>query len=83
MKQLLSITVFALLLISCSTSNKEGGFKKTASGFEYKIIKSARPGDSIHRRDVVKVHLYQYIDDSLLNTTVGGRLFACRSYSDY
>jgi FKBP-type peptidyl-prolyl cis-trans isomerase FkpA len=72
MKQLLSIAIFVLLLISCNSSNNpEGGFKKTASGFQYKIIKSARPGDSIHRRDVVKVHLYQYIDDSLLNTTVG------------
>lgn len=72
MKQLLSIAASLLLLLSCKSSqNTDDGFKKTPSGFRYKMIKAARPGDSIHRRDVVKVQLYQYIDDSLLNTTVG------------
>jgi FKBP-type peptidyl-prolyl cis-trans isomerase FkpA len=72
MIQQLSIAISVLLLLSCNASQtREGGFKTTASGFQYKIIRAARPGDSIHRRDVVKVQLYQYIDDSLLNTTVG------------
>jgi FKBP-type peptidyl-prolyl cis-trans isomerase FkpA len=60
----------AMLFCSCNNSNSSG-FKKTASGFEYKIISSATPGDSIKRRDVVKVQLEQYADDTLIGSTIG------------
>ncbi len=54
------------MLFSCSND-----LKTTASGFKYQIFPSATPGDSIKRRDVVKVQLYQYADDTLLSSTEG------------
>jgi FKBP-type peptidyl-prolyl cis-trans isomerase FkpA len=61
------LTVFCCtILFSCSN-----GLNKTASGFKYQVFPSATPGDSIKRRDVVKVQLYQYADDTLLTSTVG------------
>jgi FKBP-type peptidyl-prolyl cis-trans isomerase FkpA len=54
------------LLFSCSD-----GLKKTASGFKYQVFPSATPGDSIKRRDVVKVQLQQYADDTLIGSTIG------------
>jgi FKBP-type peptidyl-prolyl cis-trans isomerase FkpA len=59
----------ALFLLTAGC--RQDGLNKTESGFAYKIVPSERPGDSIQYRDVVKVQLYQYVDDSLLSTTVG------------
>ncbi len=71
MKLRLLPVFFTSFLISCNThiDNAEV-LKKTKSGFEYKII-PAVSGDSIQYRDIVKLHLYQYIDDSLLGSTAG------------
>jgi FKBP-type peptidyl-prolyl cis-trans isomerase FkpA len=66
MKLKLLTVIYCAMLFSCSN-----GLKKTASGFEYQLFPSATPGDSIKRRDIVKVQLYQYADDTLLSSTVG------------
>jgi FKBP-type peptidyl-prolyl cis-trans isomerase len=66
MKLKLLTVLYCTFLFSCSD-----GLKKTASGFKYQVFPSATPGDSIKRRDVVKVQLYQYADDTLLSSTVG------------
>ncbi len=66
MKLKLLAIVYCSVLFSCSS-----GLKRTASGFEYQIFPSAKPGDSIKKRDVVKIQLYQYADDTLLTSTVG------------
>jgi FKBP-type peptidyl-prolyl cis-trans isomerase FkpA len=68
----LPLIVWAALLASCGATDKgRDGFMQTASGFDYKIIRSPNPGDSIRLRDVVKVQLHQYIDDSLMVTNRG------------
>jgi FKBP-type peptidyl-prolyl cis-trans isomerase FkpA len=69
MKVKLLTVFYCATLFSCS--NDSAGLKKTASGFEYKIISSATPGDSIKRRDVVKIQLQQYADDTLIGSTIG------------
>jgi FKBP-type peptidyl-prolyl cis-trans isomerase FkpA len=72
MKFVLSATVICTLLVSCGAKkNNDEGFEKTKSGFAYKIISASVPGDSLKYRDVVKIVLHQYIDDSLLATTMG------------
>jgi FKBP-type peptidyl-prolyl cis-trans isomerase FkpA len=59
-----------LAVYSCKPKPK-AGLIKTDSGFEYAIIKNAAPADSILAGDMVKVHIQQYVDDSLLNNTFG------------
>jgi FKBP-type peptidyl-prolyl cis-trans isomerase FkpA len=60
------------VLLSCSSKTKvDSGFSKAKPGFDYKIISAAVPGDSIRYRDVVKIQLHQYLDDSLMSTTIG------------
>jgi len=71
MKQQPLLTIMAVLMIACHSCTNNDGFTKAASGFRYKIIKAAQPGDSLRQGDVVKIQLHQYIDDSLLNTTIG------------
>ena len=59
--------IFLVILFSCG--NKQSGEKGNLTGkpkFDYTIIPSAHGGDSILKGDIVKVHLQQYIDDSLL-----------------
>lgn len=59
------------LLFSCTDKKNNDGFKTTKSNFEYKIIPAAS-GEAIQKGDVVKVHLTQFIDDSLMNDTRAG-----------
>jgi FKBP-type peptidyl-prolyl cis-trans isomerase FkpA len=59
-------------LFACRNNNSHDGFIKTASNFHYKIIPSSTGGDTILAGDIVKVHLLQYIDDSLMNDTHWG-----------
>lgn len=63
--------LIACFFIGCTTSAEENGFSKTASNFSYKIFPSAS-GAAISKGDVVKLHLQQYIDDSLMNDTRTG-----------
>ena len=65
---LLLITGF---LFSCADKKNNDGFITTKSNFEYKIIPAAS-GDAIQKGDVVKVHLTQFMDDSLMNDTRTG-----------
>lgn len=51
--------------------NKETNLRKTVSGFQYVIIPQNQTGDTIRAGDVVKVHIQQFIDDSLMNSTFG------------
>lgn len=65
------VFIFLLfILISCvNKGNSNADFLNTASGFDYKIIKSKSGGDTIQKGDVVKLNLRQFADDSLLNDT--------------
>ncbi len=70
-----SIFIFCstMLLLSCNTKNDiTKGFTKTTSGFYFKVI-NADDGNTINfsNGDIAKLHLVQYIDDSLLNSTYG------------
>jgi FKBP-type peptidyl-prolyl cis-trans isomerase FkpA len=70
-----SIFIFCntLLLLSCNTKNDiTKGFAKTTSGFYYKVINANDSNKiSFNNADIAKLHLAQYIDDSLLNSTYG------------
>ncbi len=65
--------VLLVLLMGCffACKNKETNLSKTASGFQYVIVAQAKVGDTILAGDVVKVHVRQFIDDSLMNSTFG------------
>ena len=72
MKKFIFIVIGSLFLLSCNqpdadSSKKEENFTTSASGFQYKIIRSQGGGDSVRTGDVVKVYIRQFIDDSLLN----------------
>jgi FKBP-type peptidyl-prolyl cis-trans isomerase FkpA len=66
-----------MLLLSCNTKDDiTKGFTKTTSGFYYKVInandnnaQSSVDKISFKNGDIAKLHLAQYIDDSLLNST--------------
>lgn len=51
--------------------SKEPNLPKTVSGFQYAIIPQPSVGDTILTGDVAKVHIRQFIDDSLMNSTFG------------
>jgi FKBP-type peptidyl-prolyl cis-trans isomerase FkpA len=70
-KKLIGILTAVVLAACGGNQEKNDGFKKAESGFMYKIVGAAAPGDSIRYRDIAKVQLSQYIDDSLLNSTIG------------
>jgi FKBP-type peptidyl-prolyl cis-trans isomerase len=59
---------FLFFIAACNLNKSTKKLQKSASGFEYEIIKS---NSSINLKlgDVVKLHLTQYADDSLMNTT--------------
>ncbi len=68
MKHKAILYLLILCVYSCN-SKKNSNLLKTPSGFEYTIIKSNTATDTIIPGDIVKVHLMQYVDDSLLNNT--------------
>lgn len=61
-------TGLLFFIAACNLNASTKKLQKSASGFEYEIIKS---NSSINLKlgDVVKLHLTQYADDSLMNTT--------------
>jgi FKBP-type peptidyl-prolyl cis-trans isomerase len=67
----INIIIYAWLLFFTSACNFNAATKKlqkSAAGFEYEIIKSDS-NINLKFGDVVKLHLTQYADDSLMNTT--------------
>jgi FKBP-type peptidyl-prolyl cis-trans isomerase len=56
-------------LFACK--QKDANLPKAASGFSYAVVPQKSVGDTILTGDVVKVHIRQFIDDSLLNSTYG------------
>ena len=68
MKNILIFLVFACLtgLIACKQEDK--GFKKTASGLEYRIIKSGEKGPVAESGSTVKLFIDWYWHDSLKHT---------------
>lgn len=66
--QILIYTFLLFFTLGCNFSAKDKKLYKTESGFEYEIIKSGN-NTSLHMADVVKLHIMQYADDSLMNTT--------------
>lgn len=68
------IILWSAILLSCNNTSvqKEAGFTTTKSRFDYKIISPASKGDSLLRGDVAKIHLRQFMDDSLMNDTYKG-----------
>lgn len=66
LKQYIPLALMGFLVITNSACNAQGGYKKTASGLEYKIIKDV-PGDKkAAMGDVMKFHLKIHIGDSVL-----------------
>lgn len=53
-----------VLLLALSACNGLGGFKKTSTGLEYKIITSQSGGTRAKVGDFIKVHLIETIHDS-------------------
>jgi FKBP-type peptidyl-prolyl cis-trans isomerase FkpA len=66
-----ALYLFIFILIMSCNNKKEtiAGYETSGSGFQYKIMKSATPGDSVKTNNIVKVHLRQFVDDSLMNDT--------------
>lgn len=65
-KNLGTITLSAIFLMgmnACSNNNK---FKKTESGLEYKIIKDEKGGISPKEGDLIALHLFVHLGDSVL-----------------
>ena len=69
--QKIYLILFTGLLFSCSHKNNKQGFTTTDSNFDYQIF-PASSGEAIVKGDVVKVHLTQFLDDSLMNDTRTG-----------
>lgn len=61
--------LLSFILLSCQNNKTDDGFLTTKSKFKYKIISAETAEDSIKPNDVVKLHLTQFIDDSLMNDT--------------
>lgn len=66
-KRIIPIALVGAALLSLNACKSgDGGFKKTESGVEYKIIKDA-PGDKRPAiGDIVEMHIHMKADDSLL-----------------
>lgn len=66
--------LLSAVLFSCNNKavKKEEGFTTTKSNFDYKIITPAAGGDTLLRGDIAKIHLRQFMDDSLMNDTYKG-----------
>jgi FKBP-type peptidyl-prolyl cis-trans isomerase FkpA len=61
-----------MLLLSCNSKDDvTTGFTKTTSGFYYKLVNTNERKINFNNGDIAKLHLAQYIDDSLLNSTYG------------
>lgn len=69
MKKTLTILAGALLVTLAACSDK-GGFKKTKSGLQYKIISDGK-GRPVKVGEFLKVHFTQYVNDSMLETSLG------------
>jgi FKBP-type peptidyl-prolyl cis-trans isomerase FkpA len=66
LKNMLKVLPAALLLASCNNVD----FKKTKSGIPYKVIGSGK-GDLIKPNDIIKFHVIQKKNDSVLFSTYG------------
>jgi FKBP-type peptidyl-prolyl cis-trans isomerase FkpA len=66
-KQISTIAITGAVLLNIAACNKggSGGFKKTDSGLEYKIIEDKKEGESPKEGDMVKIHLLVHIKDSI------------------
>lgn len=64
--QLAGILFLTLLFAACSSTE----FKKTKGGAPYKIFGSSK-GEKIDTNDIVKFHITQKVNDSVLSTTYG------------
>jgi FKBP-type peptidyl-prolyl cis-trans isomerase FkpA len=61
-----------ILLLNCNSKDDvTAGFTKTTSGFYYKVVNENKYKININNGNIAKLHLTQYIDDSLLNSTYG------------
>ncbi len=72
--KIFSLFFLSAIAISCNneTIKKEEGFTRTKTNFDYKIISSVGGGDTLMRGDIAKIHLRQFMDDSLMNDTYNG-----------
>jgi FKBP-type peptidyl-prolyl cis-trans isomerase FkpA len=66
-----NLNLFFVVCILFACKNNEANLPQATSGFSYAIIPQVNVGDTILAGDVVKVHIRQFIDDSLLNSTYG------------
>ena len=68
----ISTALWGLLLgfsfMACETGSDNGGFLPTASGYDYKILKS-EGGEKPAPGDYAYFHAYFYIQDSMLQST--------------
>jgi FKBP-type peptidyl-prolyl cis-trans isomerase len=64
--KILTILTLVSCLIACR--NNKNSYNKTQSGFSYNIIKASNNvTDCVHKNNIIKVLVHQYIDDSLLS----------------
>ena len=65
-KQILSIALLAFVMVACKNTD----YKKTKEGFPYKVF-STGSGEKITAGNVVRYHLTNKLEDSLLGTSYG------------
>ena len=65
-KQIFSVALLALVLVACKNTD----YKKTKEGFPYKVFSSGS-GEKITAGNVVRYHLTNKLEDSLLGTSYG------------
>lgn len=67
LKQYIPLALMGFLVITNSACNAQGGgYKKTATGLEYKIVKDAPGTKKAALGDVMKFHLKIHVGDSVL-----------------
>lgn len=71
MKKTISVIAGALVALSFAACSGSGGYKKTRSGLQYKIISEGK-GEVAKPGDFLKVHYTQRLNDSIMETSLGG-----------
>src|SRR5829696_5075285 len=65
-KQILAVALLALIVVACKNTD----YKKSKEGFPYKVFTTGS-GDKIAAGNVVRYHLTNKLEDSLLGTSYG------------
>lgn len=67
LKQYIPLALMGFLLVTNSACNAQnGGFKKTAGGLEYKIVKDVPGTQKANVGDYMEFHIFSHVGDSVL-----------------